>query len=69
MCFFLRDTAIFPDRRIKGERRCIKPMDISAASHALSYASPVKNRERRDVKKKWKDRRGGKGGLFVQAAP
>lgn len=35
-------------------------MDISIASHALSYASPVKNRERRDVKKNGKED-GGKG--------
>ena len=57
---FLRDTAIFPDRALKASDACIKPMDISDASHTLSYAASVKNGERRDVKKKWKEIQGGR---------
>lgn len=42
MPFFLRDTVIFPDRALKASDARIKPMGISGASHALSYASSVK---------------------------
>lgn len=58
---FLRDTAIFPDRALKVSDACIKPMDISGASHTLSYAASVKNGVKRGVKKNGKkDREEGR---------
>lgn len=65
ICLSFYAIPFFLTGALKASNACVKPMDISVASHALSYASPVKNRERRDVKKKnGKGRCGGESYLY-----